>query len=103
MSISKQLITYVESLQEQADRSYQQYPKYQTILPNDAIYLVRLANLKAVCDIIEKGCTEYNKSIAEVLKLAIIPALPEINKAYPYVSEALNAIIEKYAPERGVA
>lgn len=99
MKISERLFNHIEQLQAESDRkaSYQCYPEHQTILPNDAIYFVRSANLKAVCQLIEDLVSKSGKPLDVVLSKSIAPNLGAITAEFPHISEALNVIIRDFA------
>ena len=96
LSIADSLFKYVEGLQAKADSSYEQYPEHQTILPNDAIYLARVMNLKALLGVIEYLVEKSGKSLVDVLTLSIVPNREALLNQYKFTEQALDAIIKQY-------
>jgi hypothetical protein len=95
-AISDRLVRHIEDLQEKADRSFALYPEHQCILPNDAVYLARLTNLRKVCDIIEQGMVQFNKTLPEVINLSIKPNMDVICSNLPFIDEALAVIVRDF-------
>lgn len=83
---ANQLFAHIESVHNEEN----------LLLPNDAIYLVRVNNLKGALGLIEEAMTKSGKDLKTVLKLAIQPNLAAINKMFPYVDAALDRIILDY-------
>ena len=93
-----QLFSVVESAQQKAEQSFDQY-KNDCIMPNDAIYLQRVMNIKSMCElisqVIEKG-KEKGLSVAECFQRSIIPNKAAITSQYNYTSEAMDVLVERF-------
>ena len=95
-SISDRLMAHVQALQDRADQSLDQYPANSDLMPNDAIFILRLNNVRAVCDIIALLVIKSNKSLATVLSKSIEPHLSEISATYSHTAAALKVIIRDF-------
>lgn len=97
MSIAERLVSHVIRLQEESDRSFALYPENDGLLPNDAIYPLRVHNLKEVCGLIEQAVEKTGGSLSAVLKQNFEPNLNAIERMYPHTSPALKVIIRDFS------
>jgi hypothetical protein len=88
MSIKDQLVALVED-------AHDEYAN--PILPNDAVYLVRVKNLNAVCELIAEAASKTGKDVRTVIKDGIAPNLVAVKRAYPFIDGALDLIVKQYS------
>lgn len=96
--IATWLFKIIESAQQEGDRSLEQY-KDDCIMPNDAMYLLRVQNVKKLCDILsdvivkgkEKGMGEN-----EIFEKSIVPNRGAITSMIPYTDAPLRVLIDKF-------
>jgi len=96
MRISEQMFNYIQRLQAQADSSFERYPEYQTILPNDSISITRESNLRQFCEFVESLAEKSGKPcscvLGEIKKFA-----DDMKAQYRYIGEAIDVLIRDRA------
>ena len=96
MRTSEQMFNYIQRLQDQADSSFELYPEYQAILPNDAIAIAREANLRQFCEFVESLAEKSGHPCSRVLK-AFEEIADNVKARYLYIGEAIDVLIRDRA------
>jgi hypothetical protein len=107
-SLADKLFNVVAQAQNAAELPNARYPGDQNAMPNDAIYLNRVMNIKEICSTIE-GLVNHARQeagsqksefvlIGEVLVIAILPNRALVEQTLPFCSTALDILFRTYAP-----
>lgn len=99
--LADRMFSLIESAQDAADRTagWEAYNSDRTLMPNDAIAIARVANIKQMCSLIEQVAEkgqEEGHSIQKVFALSIQPSASQIKSSFPYAGKALDKLIQHY-------
>jgi hypothetical protein len=97
-TLGDEFVDYLTHLQSEADEKsgYKQYVD-TCILPHDAIYLVRVMQVRGFAQLVETLVSKSGKNLTEVMRsLEKAHADNVFRDSYPYVTKQIGLLIERY-------
>ena len=115
-SVKESLFAYLQQCQKSSERDGAQFPEDFNIMPDDAIYLMRLVNIQEVLGVIQQGVdmvvsdpkypahtTQTPETVRMVLNTIIFPNEEQIVEVYPFTGPAIRALGRVYKNTVAVA